>query len=154
MRYRRPSLNTQCIHSCQLRGRKSKLTNISQEQSIHPSMFSWWVHENTTPSCLILMVQAASGGWGTLHWHVPTVSKRESSNHQCYCQPSPSLYDHSVPLLVATFSRATHHVTKLQSSQTGLTGCPWSPALNQTMCVGKKRITSTSCTSRREKTHH
>ncbi len=80
------------------------------------------------PSCLVSTVQAGGGGvmvWGIFSWHTlgPLVPIKHRLNATAYLS---NVVDHVHPfmttvyhLLMATSSRIMHHVTKLNSSQTG-----------------------------------
>ncbi len=85
-------------------------------------------HESMDPSCLVSMIQAGGGGvmvWRIFSWHTlgPLVPIKHCLNATAYLS---IVADHVHPfmttcthLLMNTSSRIMHHVTKLQSSQTG-----------------------------------
>ncbi len=84
-------------------------------------------HESMDPFCLVSTVQAGGGGvmWDIFSWHTlgPLVPIEHRLNATAYLS---IVVDHVHPfmttvyhLLMATSSRIMHHVTKLNSSQTG-----------------------------------
>jgi len=78
------------------------------------------------PSCLVTTVQAGGGGvivWGMFSWHTlgPLVQIGHRLNATAYLSivsdnVHPFMATHP---LMATSSRIMHHVTKLESLQTG-----------------------------------
>ncbi len=83
-------------------------------------------HESMDPSCLVSMVQAATGGvmvWGIFSWHTlgPLIPTKHCLNTTayvyCFC-PCSSLYDHSV---TTTSSR----IMSLSSNHLRLVSWTW-----------------------------
>ncbi len=84
-------------------------------------------HESMDPSCLVSTIQAGGGVmvWGIFSWHtlgvlVPIEHRLNTPAYRSivadHVHPFMTTVDH---LLMATSSRIMHHVTKLNSSQTG-----------------------------------